>query len=99
MRILSVRGALPQHRYPQEEITASFATSMLRGAVDRRVVDRFHRNAGVETRHTAIPLEDYAGLADFGASNDAFIAAGVELGARSLLDALTPPDSPRATST
>jgi alkylresorcinol/alkylpyrone synthase len=92
MRILSVRGALPHHCYSQEEITESFATSMLsgevRGAVSRQVVDRFHRNAGVETRHTAIPLADYAGLADFGASNDAFIAAGVELGARSLLDAL-----------
>jgi alkylresorcinol/alkylpyrone synthase len=88
MRVLSVRGVLPDHRYRQEEITDSFATTMLRGAVDRGVLDRLHRNAGVETRHTALPLERYAALRDFGEANDAFIAAGVELGARAVVDAL-----------
>jgi len=88
MRILSVRGALPEHRYPQAEITEAFVGSMLRSGVNRAVVERFHANAGVETRHTALPLADYAELEDFGASNDAFIAAGVELGARAVVDAL-----------
>ncbi|WP_205473673.1 type III polyketide synthase [Nocardioides sp. SYSU D00038] len=92
MRILSVRGALPDHRYRQEEITAAFVEQMLRVDVSRPVVERFHANAGVETRHTALPLEDYAGLTDFGASNDAFIAAGVELGARAVVDALKAAD-------
>jgi alkylresorcinol/alkylpyrone synthase len=88
MRILSARGALPDHRHRQEEITESFAATMLRGVVDRAVLDRFHRNAGVETRHTALPLERYGRLRDFGEANDAFIAAGVELGARAVVDAL-----------
>lgn len=88
MRILSVRGTLPEHRYTQSEITESFATTMIRGRLDRRVVDRFHRNACVETRHTALPLERYGELADFGESNDAFIDAGVALGARAVVDAL-----------
>jgi alkylresorcinol/alkylpyrone synthase len=88
MRILSVRGALPEHRYPQAELTAAFVDTMLSGQVNRAVVERFHRNAGVETRHTAIPLGEYAGLADFGAANDAFIEAGVQLGARAVVDAL-----------
>lgn len=89
MRILSVRGVLPEHRYRQQDITEAFATSMLRGGtVDRGVVDRLHRNAGVETRHTALPLDEYAGLADFGASNDAFIREGVVLGARAVVEAL-----------
>jgi alkylresorcinol/alkylpyrone synthase len=87
MRILSVRGALPEHRYPQAEITEAFATSMVRG-VDRALVERLHGNAGVATRHTALPLERYGALGDFGATNDAFIAAGVELGARAVVDAL-----------
>jgi alkylresorcinol/alkylpyrone synthase len=65
---------------------------MLRGAVDRGVLDRLHRNAGVETRHTALPLERYAALRDFGEANDAFIAAGVELGARAVVDALKAAD-------
>ncbi len=88
MHVLSVRGALPEHRYRQEEITESFATTMIRGRLDRAVVDRFHRNARVETRHTALPLSDYAGLRDFGESNDAFIEQGVALGARAVVDAL-----------
>ena len=88
MRILSVRGALPEHRYTQAEITESFATTMIRGRLDRRVVDRFHRNACVDTRHTALPLERYGEMRDFGESNDAFIEAGVALGARAVVDAL-----------
>lgn len=88
MRVLSVRGVLPEHRYTQAEITESFATTMIRGKLDRRVVERFHRNACVDTRHTALPLERYGALADFGESNDAFIEAGVALGARAVVDAL-----------
>ena len=88
MRILSVRGALPDHRYRQEEITDAFVSSMLTGDADHRLVERFHRNAGVEHRHLALPLERYGTLRDFGESNDAFIAAGVELGARAVVDAL-----------
>lgn len=88
MRILSVRGALPDHRYRQEEITESFLSSMLTDGVNRAVVERLHAHAGVETRHTALPLARYGELRDFGESNDAFIAAGVELGARAVVDAL-----------
>ncbi|MCY7396538.1 MAG: type III polyketide synthase [Nocardioides sp.] len=86
-RILSVRGVLPEHRYRQEEITESFASSMT-SQVSRAVIERFHRNACVETRHTVLPLEQYAELRDFGQANDAFISAGVQLGARAVVDAL-----------
>jgi alkylresorcinol/alkylpyrone synthase len=88
MRILSVRGALPEHRYEQREITTTFAETMLGGAVDRSIVERLHRNAGVETRHLALPMERYAQLRDFGESNDAFIEVGVELGAQAVTEAL-----------
>ncbi|WP_139977305.1 type III polyketide synthase [Nocardioides litoris] len=88
MRILSVRGTLPEHQYRQEEIAESFVSRMMARQVDRRVVDRFFGNAGVQTRHTALPLEAYADLADFGASNDAFIEHAVALGSRAVVDAL-----------
>ncbi|MFD1831392.1 type III polyketide synthase [Streptomyces desertarenae] len=88
MRVLSVRGTLPEHRHRQEEITESFVTTLVEGTVDRRVVERLHRNACVETRHTVLPLEEYARLGDFGRSNDVFIRAGTELGARAVVDAL-----------
>lgn len=88
MRILAVRGALTDHRYPQAEITDAFTDSMLLGEVSKPVVQRLHANAGVEYRHLALPLESYAALEDFGAANDAFIEVGVELGARAVTDAL-----------
>ena len=88
MRILSVRGALPEHRYEQREITTTFTETMLDGAVDRSIVERLHRNAGVETRHLALPIERYAQLRDFGESNDAFIEIAVELGAQAVTEAL-----------
>ncbi|MDG9700833.1 type III polyketide synthase [Streptomyces sp. DH37] len=88
MRVLSVRGILPEHRHRQEEITESFATTLVEGTVDRGVVERLHRNACVETRHTVLPLEEYARLGDFGRSNDVFIRAGVELGGRAVVEAL-----------
>ncbi|MFI6209092.1 type III polyketide synthase [Streptomyces sp. NPDC051041] len=87
-RILSVRGVLPEHRHRQQEITESFTTTLVGGTVDRGVVERFHRNACVETRHSVLPLEEYARLGDFGRSNDVFIRAGVELGGRAVVDAL-----------
>jgi alkylresorcinol/alkylpyrone synthase len=88
MRLLSVHGVLPDHRYPQHEITAAFAGAMSGAGVNRALLERLHGNAGVETRHTALPLERYAELRDFGESNDAFIAAAVDLGSRAVVEAL-----------
>jgi alkylresorcinol/alkylpyrone synthase len=51
-------------------------------------VARIHANACVDTRHLAVPLERYGQMTGFTESNDAFIEAGVELGARAVTDAL-----------
>ncbi len=88
MRIVSVQGVLPEHRYTQEEITHTFTHTLLRSAVDERLVRRLHANAGVQTRHLALPLERYGEVADFTEANDLFIDAAVELGARAVTDAL-----------
>ncbi|MEO8748775.1 MAG: 3-oxoacyl-[acyl-carrier-protein] synthase III C-terminal domain-containing protein [Allobranchiibius sp.] len=87
VQILSARGALPPHRYPQEQITDAFVQSMVPGT-DERLTRRFHGNAGVDYRHTAIPLEQYSELTDFGASNDIFIDVAVQLGSQAVLEAL-----------
>jgi alkylresorcinol/alkylpyrone synthase len=88
MRILAVRGVLPQHRYAQAEITAAFAGVVAAHGADGALLQRFHRNAGVDSRHLALPLPEYARLADFGEANDAFLREAVELGSRAITDAL-----------
>jgi alkylresorcinol/alkylpyrone synthase len=88
VRILSVRGALPPHRYTQAELTDAFADLVLVDGVGEGVVRRLHANAGVETRHLAVPLERYAELSGFTEANDTFIEVAVELGARAVVDAL-----------
>jgi alkylresorcinol/alkylpyrone synthase len=92
MEILSVRGALPEHRYTQQEITDAFvdviATPGDHQRVDEALLRRFHGNAGVRSRHLAVPLERYGEIDDFGQANDLFIEVGVELGTQALSDAL-----------
>src|SRR5688572_2408721 len=89
-RVVSVATAFPPHAYDQQEITAAFAEVVLGASRqdDRRVLDRIHRATGVQRRHLALPLETYAGMAGFGATNDAFIEVGVDLGAEAVSKAL-----------
>lgn len=89
MQIVSVRGVLPEHRYPQQEITDAFVEVIASsGGLDERVLRRFHRNAGVERRALALPLEEYAQLKDFTQANDLFIEHAVDLGSRAVTTAL-----------
>ena len=93
MQVMTVRGALPQHRHTQAEITDAFVGVIARGGgLDERLLRRFHGNAGVEHRHTALPLEQYGELDGFTSANDHFLEHAVELGARALQDALKAAD-------
>lgn len=88
MEILAVRGAQAPHRYTQAEITDTFAGVVARGGVDEKLLRRLHANAGVEHRNLVLPIEDYAGLEDFGQANDLFIEHATALGAQALEDSL-----------
>ena len=88
VEILSVRGALPEHRYSQDQITDAFVEVISDGELDSELLRRFHRNAGVSHRHLVLPLDDYAVLGDFGTSNDLFLEHAVALGSQALLAAL-----------
>ncbi len=52
----------------------------------RALLERLHANAGVDTRHTVIPLEDYGALGS--APNDRYIEEATALGERALRAAL-----------
>ncbi|MFF1654398.1 type III polyketide synthase, partial [Streptomyces sp. NPDC058255] len=87
-RIVAVHGALAPHRRTQSEITDMVARTCLPEGTDRRVLDRLHRSAQVSSRHMTLPLERYGELDGFGASNDVFIAAATDLGAKAVRGAL-----------
>ncbi|MGH8869585.1 MAG: type III polyketide synthase [Actinomycetes bacterium] len=86
--LAAVRPALPPHRYPQAEITEAFASMCTPDGSARTLLERVHAAAGVETRHLAIPLEEYPRLDGFGAANDRFIATGLDLAEAAVKDAL-----------
>ncbi|MFC9496588.1 MULTISPECIES: type III polyketide synthase [unclassified Streptomyces] len=87
-RIAAVHGALAPHRHAQSEITDMVARTCLPEGTDRRVLDRLHRSARVDSRHMTLPLDQYGELDGFGAANDVFIASATDLGGRAVRDAL-----------
>lgn len=87
-KLAGVHAVVPHHRYTQEELTEAFAHVCLGPDGNRALLARLHRNAGVSTRHTVLPLEQYATLTGFGESNDLFITHAVQLGAEALQGAL-----------
>jgi len=86
--IAGVHGVTAAHGYPQAEITAAFADVVTPSGSQRALLERIHAATGVTRRHLALPLDEYAELDGFGASNDAFIRVGVELGEQAVLGAL-----------
>lgn len=87
-RVASVARALPGPARPQEEITAAIASLVAPDARARTLLEKVHGGSGVTTRHLALPLEEYAGLTDFGRANDLFRAVATDLAAQAVLEAL-----------
>ncbi|MCM3660405.1 type III polyketide synthase [Georgenia satyanarayanai] len=86
--LLAVEPVLPEYRYSQGELTDALVDIIGLDARGERLIRRIHAGCGVDGRHVALPLEQYAELLDFGQTNDAFIAAAVDLGAEALTRAL-----------
>lgn len=86
--VTAIRTALPPYRYAQEDLTEAIGDLCLPSGADRALLRRLHASAGVRTRHLALPIERYTDLGDFGRSNDAWLAAGLELGEEALAGAL-----------
>jgi len=86
--VAAAHAVLPPHRYAQAELTESFGRICLPDERTRGLAARFHGNAGVSTRHLALPLERYEELDTFTKANDAFVHAASDLGAQAVKGAL-----------
>lgn len=74
--------------YPQQEITRAFGAMVSPDGAHIQVVEKIHAATGVKTRSLALDLADYPALAGFGATNDAFIRVGLDLGEQAIRGAL-----------
>ncbi|WP_264030508.1 type III polyketide synthase [Cellulosimicrobium sp. SH8] len=86
-RVVAVGTSLPDHAYRQDEISRVTSELLTDDPVRRALTRRLHAHAGVETRHLALPVEDYGGLT-FGSANDTFLALGTDLAERACRAAL-----------
>ncbi|MFE5207302.1 type III polyketide synthase [Streptomyces sp. NPDC056600] len=86
--VAGVHTVLPPHAYTQEDLTEAIGDLCLAPGADRALLRRLHRSSGVRTRHLALPIERYARLADFGESNDCWLAVGTRLAEEAVAGAL-----------
>jgi alkylresorcinol/alkylpyrone synthase len=87
-QILSVQSAFPPHRNPQAKLTDAYAALIGLRPGQRALLDRLHRNCGVDTRHTVLPLAEYGTLGGVATTNDRYIEEATALGERALRGAL-----------
>ena len=80
MRISSVGSAYPPYRYPQAVIAEALAKRWEGKLEEPRLLTRLHANCGVDFRNIVFPLEQYPTMIGFGANNDQWIKAAVDLG-------------------
>ena len=67
--IVAIDTALPRHAYSQSDITAMLVERLGAEEATAAVIERVHQATGVQTRHLALPLEDYLGVDSFTLAN------------------------------
>lgn len=88
MNIASAASAFPKYEYSQEVLLSAFLTHWGPRIENPLFLQRLHNAVGVETRHVALPLEEYPGLTSWGEANDHWIRVSVDLAEECLGKAL-----------
>lgn len=85
-RLAAAATAFPPHYYEQDRLFAALREQWQDQVFHWERLEQFHRRMQVGGRHLALPLEEYPRLQGFGAHNDAWIQAALDLGERVLND-------------
>ena len=87
MKIAAVSTAFPANWYDQKTLTEYLVAAFGGGARADRLRS-LHENTRIDGRYLTLPLERYAELTDFTATNAAWLAGALELGERAIRTAL-----------
>jgi alkylresorcinol/alkylpyrone synthase len=86
--VVAVEPVLPENVYAQQKVTGVVGPLVAPDPARTALLRRLHASAGVEHRHLALPLEEYADLHSLGATNAVFVREGVLLAERACRRAL-----------
>ena len=88
MKIAGVASAFPKYEYSQETLLRAFLAHWGTRLENPHFLERLHNRVGVETRHIALPIEEYPGLTSWGTANNHWIRVAVDLSEQCLGTAL-----------
>jgi alkylresorcinol/alkylpyrone synthase len=86
--VRSVGTALPPHYADQETLITAFRTHWAKEHFNLERLEELHRAVQVGGRHLAVPLEEYPGLTDLKARNDAWVRVSTDVGEQAVRQAL-----------
>src|SRR5215813_105723 len=88
MIIASAASALPRYRYDQRVLLSALSAYWGPQLENPQFIERLHTRVGVDTRHLALPMQEYYGLTKWGKANDHWIRVALDLSEESLTLAL-----------
>ena len=86
--IAAVQSAFPAYQYRQAEFAQIVADQVGLDPDQRARLEQLYGNAGVDTRHTILPMAEYGALGGIGPANDRYIEEATDLGEQALRGAL-----------
>jgi alkylresorcinol/alkylpyrone synthase len=88
MTIAGVQSALPKHQYDQRVLLSALQKHWGPKVDNPVFMERLQARVGVNTRHLALPIEEYYELKTWGKANNHWIDVATELGEKALCGAL-----------
>ncbi|MGC4048367.1 MAG: 3-oxoacyl-[acyl-carrier-protein] synthase III C-terminal domain-containing protein [Paludibaculum sp.] len=88
MIIASAASALPKHKYDQRVLLTALRDFWGPKLDNPQFMERLHQRVGVETRHLALPMQDYYGIQTWGQANNHWIDVALDLSEEALTLAL-----------